>query len=204
MNTATLRHMAKQKEELSPELKAALEGLRKRIKSSLKAKVKTTREDLGYSQNDVLKELERYGLARTQGSVSQIELGFRLPSVEALYVLAKYLNTSTDYLLGLTENALAPADIEEELSASNGEGKINRIMRRLSSERQQAVVQFAEFLAAHPTTASSNIFLSPPLSEKDYIEQEAKRLMELVDATYGSDVRKSIDKSFHEHRIINS
>lgn len=40
----------------------------------------------------------------TQGSISAIERGDRLPSVPVLVALAKILETSTDYLLGLTDD----------------------------------------------------------------------------------------------------
>lgn len=134
----------------------ALELLRRALKGSLRARLGTAREDLHYSQSDVLEELERYGLGRTQGSISQLENGIRLPSVEALYVLAKYLETSTDYLLGLTDNAASVADMEEIIAAASGQSKLDRLTESLTKEQRQQVVLFAEYLQAQnepPTPA---------------------------------------------------
>lgn len=125
-----------------------VDDLGKRLKSIVGKRVAQVRNDLGYSQPDVLKELERYGLARTQGSLSQIERGKRLPSVEALCVLAKYLETSTDYLLGLTDNALSAADIEEEMAITSGKSKLEQLMHHLSRDQKQQVMHFAEYLLA--------------------------------------------------------
>lgn len=134
------------KAQKAPEASQALERLRKKIKSSLKARVARAREDLGHSQGEVLAELEKHGLGRTQGSLSHIENGARLPSVETLYVLAEFLGTSADYFIGLSESPLSPADIEEELAAAKGEGKIDKLMAALTKEQRAQVIGFAEYL----------------------------------------------------------
>jgi transcriptional regulator with XRE-family HTH domain len=141
---ATLRAMAKKNTKVVNV--EALERLRGRIKRSLKTRVARAREDLQISQSEVLAELDRHGLGRTQGSLSQIERGLRLPSVETLYVLAEYLGTSADYFIGLSESALSPADIEEELANAKGEGRIARLLAALNREQRAQVISFAEYL----------------------------------------------------------
>lgn len=133
---------------LNMENNEALEKLRETLKSCIKVRLPKARATMTLEQKEVLAELKKYGLDRTQGSLSQIERGIRLPSVEMLYVLASYLQTSTDYLLGLTDNELSAADIQEEIATGRGEGKIDKLMNRLSREQRQQVVGFAEYLLA--------------------------------------------------------
>lgn len=133
---------------LNMENNEALEKLRETLKSCIKVRLPKARATMTLEQKEVLAELKKYGLDRTQGSLSQIERGIRLPSVEMLYVLASYLQTSTDYLLGLTDNELSAADIQEEIATGRGEGKIDKLMNRLSREQRQQVVNFAEYLLA--------------------------------------------------------
>lgn len=66
------------------------------------------REDADLFQKDIAKYLQC-----TQVCYSQYELGKRDIPTEVLIALAKYYNTSTDYLLGLT-------DIREPYPKSNG------------------------------------------------------------------------------------
>lgn len=94
VNTGTMRDMDKQGDRLE-----RLQGILRKTVSVRVARARTT---MNYSRQDVLDELAHHGLNRTQGSLSQIENGRRLPSVEMLYVLAKYLETSTDYFLTRT------------------------------------------------------------------------------------------------------
>lgn len=55
----------------------------------------------------ILRRLSQKELAEIldvrQNTVSRYETGIKLPSLEVLVLLAKALETSTDYLLGLTD-----------------------------------------------------------------------------------------------------
>lgn len=66
---------------------------------SLASRVYELRLQHGYSQ----KELgDKIGLSHK--SISTIESGYRLTSIEKLIELAELFGVSTDYLLGLTDN----------------------------------------------------------------------------------------------------
>lgn len=162
-----------------------LERLRKGLKGTLKARVPVAREDLGYSQGDVLGELERHGLGRTQGSLSQIENGLRLPSVETLYVLAKYLHTSTDYLLGLTDNSLSVKDIEEELAHAKGGGGAGKVMSRLTKEQRAQVLAYAEFLSTQTT---------PPLTPAQRARIEIMNILNSIERNFNPAVRREVEQ----------
>ncbi|MBE6706075.1 MAG: helix-turn-helix transcriptional regulator [Ruminococcaceae bacterium] len=64
-------------------------------------RIKDLREDRDLTQ----KELAEY-LHVKQNTYSQYENGHRQIPIELLVALAKYYNTSTDYILGLTQNPL--------------------------------------------------------------------------------------------------
>lgn len=199
MNKAMLCVMEKNNE--------ALEELRKRLKTSLKRRVGKAREDLHYSQQDVLDELECYGLDRTQGSLSQIENGSRLPSVEMLYVLTRYLNTSADYFLGLTENALSAADNEEERAAASGQSVMDKILRGLPPEKQKQVLNYAEYLLIQEPIekVERNRQIGSalaPLTEEERIAIEARKWLVSIERTHGITVRKEVEKVFRNKGII--
>lgn len=176
----------------------AHEALRKAIKSSLKRRVARARQDLNYERKDLLEELDRYGLGRTPGSVSQIENGIRLPSVETLYVLAKYLDTSTDYLLGLTDNAASPADIEEELFEPKGRSKLEALMRTLPLDKQQQIMQFAEFVRIHYIASLSN---SIAVTEEQQIAIESEKLLNSIERQRGTTIKEEIEKIFRDRNL---
>lgn len=199
MNAVNLYRMNKHNE--------VLERLRTCLKTSLKKRAARAREDLQYSQAEVLAELERNGLERTQGSLSQIENGTRLPSVEMLYVIARYLNTSSDFLLGLTDNPLSVADIEEERDAANGQSTIDKVVKGLHPDKQKQVLNYAEYLLMQESIESveknrqSNREL-PPLTESERIAMEAYRWLLTIERTRGVEARRDIERVFRERGLI--
>ena len=65
-------------------------------------RLKEIREDRDYKQSDIANVL-----GTTQQQYSKYELGIQLISVERLVKLAKFYNTSVDYLIGLTNERRA-------------------------------------------------------------------------------------------------
>jgi transcriptional regulator with XRE-family HTH domain len=63
--------------------------------ASVGRRIKSKREDAGWSQTELAK---RAGI--TPSALSQIESGDRFPSTVVVHKLAKALSTSVDYLLG--------------------------------------------------------------------------------------------------------
>lgn len=61
-------------------------------------RLKEIREDKDIYQSDIAKILKT-----SQSQYSLYENGIRLIPIDKLVILAKYYNTSTDYLLGLTD-----------------------------------------------------------------------------------------------------
>ena len=62
-------------------------------------RIKDLREDNDLTQREVAEYLHI-----RQNTYSQYETGHRQVSIEVLIALAKFYKTSTDYILGLTDN----------------------------------------------------------------------------------------------------
>lgn len=61
-------------------------------------RLKELRDDKGISQQALAKET---GISKS--AIAFWELGQRIPNAQAVIILAKYFNVSTDYLLGMTD-----------------------------------------------------------------------------------------------------
>lgn len=148
---------------MTPETKQSKSAkLQEELREIVGRRLNVARTDLGLSQGDVLRELARYGEGRTQGSLSQIETGMRLPSLQVFYILAKFYNASANYLLGLSADPRSLTDIEAILmGGSDGDSGDERtdtivsLFSRLSKDKQEQIIAFAEFLLAQERKAPS-------------------------------------------------
>ena len=61
-------------------------------------RLKEIREDKGYTQTEIAKILHT-----TQQQYSKYELGIQIIPLEKIVILAKFYQTSVDYLIGLTD-----------------------------------------------------------------------------------------------------
>ena len=101
-------------------------------------RIKYRREALGYSQNELADLVHG-----TQKQIWRYESGNGFPSVESLVALAKVLNTSTDWLLGLTDD-IKPFQGESDLT--DMEREMINIMRQKSPEGQRKLVDVAKVM----------------------------------------------------------
>jgi len=84
------------------------EGKYKVAKSSLiQARLRAARKARGLSQEELAKFVNT-----TKGTISNYENGYSTPSNEMLLKLADVLNTTTDYLLGRTDDPSRPDDLD--------------------------------------------------------------------------------------------
>ena len=96
--------------------------------------LKIIREEYNITQIKLSTEIEV-----SQEAISAYESGKALPSVETLIKLAKYFNTSTDYLLGLTDNSLKISNISK-----NEHDELLSIYSRLDKESKEDVLKYAK------------------------------------------------------------
>ena len=67
-------------------------------------RVRILRQDREWNQLDLVDGLRRHGVSVGSSYISQIENKGKIPSAEILVALAKSLETTTDYLLLLTDD----------------------------------------------------------------------------------------------------
>lgn len=96
------------------------------------------------TQPDVVEELARKGIEIKQAHVSNMENGTRLPSFPVLKALAEIYETSTDYLLGLTDNPSPIRQLEREAASGGVSGRIGEVMGDLSEQSRQSLLAVAE------------------------------------------------------------
>lgn len=99
------------------------------------------REKQGKSQVNVAVNI---GVA--QEMISSYESGKSLPSANTLVKLAKYLNTSTDYLLGLTDDA-TPIRLFDKHNLSPKEIEFLLKFDHLAAEDQLKLIGYMDALA---------------------------------------------------------
>lgn len=112
----------------------------------LAERLRESRLQLGLTQKEVAQELKkRFGITVRQSYLSQLETGTKdAPTLPLLAALAQVLETSSDYLLGVTDNQLPVRDIEEEAQAGGPGGRLSQILARLPYDKQAEVLSVAE------------------------------------------------------------
>ena len=76
----------------------------------LGSRLNTIRREAGLSLSDVADRLNReYGANTNKGMISKYENGIHEPSAATLFCMSRIFNVSQEYLLGKTEEKLAPA-----------------------------------------------------------------------------------------------
>lgn len=73
------------------------------------------RTDLKMLQSEVVDAVEKYGVSLGQSHYSALERGVKSVSVETLIALAFVLDTTTDYLTGLTDDPAPRADLDDQV-----------------------------------------------------------------------------------------
>lgn len=101
-------------------------------------RIKERRQALGLRQDDLAKLLNL-----TQAQVSRYERGESEPTPDGMVALAKILDTTADYLLGLS-NLVKPVQSESDLTEL--EQEIVNIMRSKSPEGQRKLVEVAKVM----------------------------------------------------------
>lgn len=123
--------------------------------------------------------------------------GRNYPDPPYLAVICQALGVSADWVLGLTEEELPIADLEEKLAVATGEGKINKLMRGMSKARQKQVLDFAEYLLSRET---DNQRQAPRISRlpKNEIQRNIATLraqLDSVEQKYGTDGRRDMEQA---------
>lgn len=108
------------------------------------SRIKELRKAFGYTQDKLSK---RIGVSRS--TIAMYETGECEPGMETLRALANIFNTSTDYILGLSDtNVKKPPTPEGMDGLTEKQKQLLEVMRQLTPERQDELLRFAAFQAA--------------------------------------------------------
>lgn len=150
------------------------------------------RDALGSTpQTEIATLMTQDGLKTLPGSISHYMQGRRYPDPPIFKALVKALGVSADWALGLTEQRLPVADLEEMLAQAKGESRINRLMKQLPPTKQQQVVEYTEFLIDQQRKDDGS---GHNLTQRQRDQLRAARVLDSVDKEFGSDVRVQLEK----------
>lgn len=157
-------------------------------------------------QAELIELMKQNGFDMQQQRLSHYMIGRNYPDPPVLKELVKALGTSADWLLGLTEQPLPAADLDEMAAQARGEGKINRVLKNLPKDKQQQVIQFAEYLLSRqPLSQSDNTAAESDeaiLNESRRIASEARQWLDSIQRTRDLKTRQEIEKIFRDKNIF--
>ena len=152
--------------------------------ASLGKRLRLLREDRELTQTGIAAMLSSYGVDITPSHLSLVEKNKRNPSVELLVGLAKLLETSTDYLLMMTDDpsptgsagngSIAPMYISEEAD------DIARIMDSLPPETRRMILAAVRAWLQH---------------ERQRVADEWSSLLSVVEQSVGREKRREIESA---------
>jgi len=127
--------------------------------------LKSARETAGYQQKEVAALLKV-----TPQAYSAYELGKRQPDYATLIEIAKLLNVTTDYLLGLSDGVESstnlPSEKEQQEKLSVVEKALIRNFRNSDTEGKEAILGRALLVSSNPdsTNGAEGLEVSPELT----------------------------------------
>lgn len=165
------------------------------------------REALGaMQQTELIKLIKQNGFEMQQQRLSHYFQGRNYPDPPVLKELVKALGISADWLLGLTEQPLPAADLDEMAAQARGEGRINRILKNLPKDKQQQVIQFAEYLLSRQPLSQSDDTAAGSdeavLNESRRIASEARQWLDSIQRTRDLKTRQEIEKIFRDKNLF--
>lgn len=147
------------------------------------------RDTLGdRQQSDLLQLMKENGFEMKGGRLSHYMNGRNYPDPPVLAELARALDVSADYLLGLTEEKMPVEDLREIAASAKGESRINRLLKALPDEAERQVIDFAEYLVMRQSSAEDN------LTPRQRAIARAQRTLASVEKEFGEAVRIELEK----------
>ena len=152
-------------------------------------RVRILREDMRYSQPELVKMVNDQKVDLTQSYLSKLETtkpedGFKAPAGEVVGAIAKALQTTSDFLLCLTDDPDMIVPSSNEGIAVSPEGvKAADIMDKLSEDsRREALTMLQALYEAEASRRARNT-------------RQWQRLLDTVGKVAGPEVRAQIEQS---------
>ena len=184
--------------------------------STLASRLKLCREARGINKATMARDLNI-----TASSMTYYESGLAVPSVDKLYAIADYLNTSIDYLVGRidksTESVRTEKDVAELIARLADFEGIN-LTRNFSTEKPMLTFESAAINAflenridiaelkkdasesAIPEKYFSDIFKTRCVNEMYYLRDLNERHLQLKDGSTNAAIRRKLRLSEDNER----
>lgn len=131
--------------------------MEKQLLNTVGKRIRILRQDMGYSQEGLTHQLASIGVEMGRSYISELERTNKVPSRDIIAGLAKVLETTTDYLLLVTDNPLptrtedAAINIDDDVDTK----QIQRLIDEFSDlprSDQEMLIELAQKLrvAARP------------------------------------------------------
>lgn len=150
-------------------------------------RLRNRRGDIEKTQEDVVREVNALGVGLTQGYYSKLEKkrDGALPNGAIVAALAIVLETSANYLLGLTENDAIPVELNDEESAS---------FLSLEAEQIADMVDRMEPHSRREALSAVQTILDAELARKHDNARRWQSLLALVERTAGRNTRVAVEQ----------
>lgn len=136
------------------------------------------RQDKDLSQTAIAAMLQGYGISITPSHLSLVEKNKRNVSIDLLVALARLLETSTDYLLVLTDDPSPPDKSDVVPYLSREADDMAQLMDSLPPETRRMLLSAAHAWVAH---------------ERQRIADEWVSLLSAIERSVGRDKRREIE-----------
>lgn len=103
----------------------------KKYKNKFTKRIKELRKNQGLTQKELAIKTEM-----SHATISNYERGFKNPNADNLIKLANFFNTSSDYLLGLTDRKENPKHLLDEIKANSFNYKLYDFMIKNDKVKQ--------------------------------------------------------------------
>lgn len=108
-------------------------------------RIRLLREEAGLTQSEFVEALGRVGVNFSQGSLSNVENGGRVPGGEVIAGAVQVLRTTADFLLLLTDDPNPPTgELESSVAMSEDAEEVARIVDGLDVDLRALVVTVAQ------------------------------------------------------------
>jgi transcriptional regulator with XRE-family HTH domain len=131
-------------------------GMTNKYLDTFGKRVRILRQERGWRQQDLVDALQDVGAAIGRTYVSEWERTEKTPTGDIVAALARVLDTTTDYLLLLTDDAERPGAVQDEVDAISEEAEeVAQVVDSMTPERRQDVLAIVRALHQEDSVEST-------------------------------------------------
>ena len=147
-------------------------------------RVRILRTDVGMTQNELVDTLERFGSPVGRSYLSAIETTDRTPTGDVIAGIAKAIGTTSDYLLGMTENPFPPANHDS--------AKLSQSEDFLSPDAMELAMLFdklPQWRRSQVIRTVRNI-ITAEVEQQSSLAVRSRHMLDEIEERYGKDAKQ--------------